>query len=63
MKLTWPSLSVIFLVLLILSACSSSATVKEKQDEPVAYEYALVLHGGAGFMNFEEYARTQENSL
>ncbi len=44
-----------FLILVVLTtACNSQADKNESiEQQPVAYEYALVLHGGAGSMNFE----------
>ncbi len=44
-----------FAILVFLStACNSPVDKNRTPDpQPVAYEYALVLHGGAGSMNFE----------
>ena len=45
----------IFTILVFLSTACNSPVDKNKipDPQPVAYEYALVLHGGAGSMNFE----------
>lgn len=45
----------VILSLFLLNNACNSGTDRSKSTEiqPVAYEYALVLHGGAGSMNFE----------
>ena len=46
--------SMLGLLVLLNAGCSSRAETTYTQDAaPEAYEYALVLHGGAGSMNFE----------
>jgi len=46
-------LALVILILLIASCNSSLDDSKIAEQLPVPYEYALVLHGGAGSMNFE----------
>jgi beta-aspartyl-peptidase (threonine type) len=49
-----PMIRTVFLLFLLLSSECTGTRNSSPQDasEPVAYEYALVLHGGAGAMNF-----------
>jgi beta-aspartyl-peptidase (threonine type) len=49
-----PMIRTVFLLFLLLSSECTGTRSSSPQDasEPVAYEYALVLHGGAGAMNF-----------
>ena len=51
-----------FLILVVLtSACNSQGEKNRTPDpQPVAYEYALVLHGGAGSMNFENLSEPRQ---
>jgi beta-aspartyl-peptidase (threonine type) len=46
-------LTVLLLVLLVSSCGSRAQAPEEEQSIPEPYDYALVLHGGAGSMNFE----------
>ena len=48
-------LSVIALLIILISACNAPAdsTSSSEVNTPEPYEYALVLHGGAGNMNFQ----------
>jgi beta-aspartyl-peptidase (threonine type) len=43
------------LLVLLVSSCGSRAQAPEEEEQstPESYDYALVLHGGAGSMNFE----------
>jgi beta-aspartyl-peptidase (threonine type) len=47
--------SIIVLLAILLSACNAPAdsTTSSEVKTPEAYDYALVLHGGAGNMNFQ----------
>ncbi len=47
-------LSLVFTLAVLLPACNSQNDYSGSQDsQPVAFNYALVIHGGAGSMNFE----------
>ena len=47
-------LSTLVLLSILISSCTAPADQSAaKTPDPVAYEYALVLHGGAGNMNFQ----------
>ena len=46
-------LTVSLLIFMQALACTSTAPSSESDDQTKAYEYALVLHGGAGYMNFQ----------
>jgi len=41
------------LILFMLSSCKQQAPSSEKSADAEALDYALVLHGGAGYMNFQ----------
>lgn len=56
-------ISSVFLAFLLLlnSACKTPAEKEtEVADQPDPYEYALVLHGGAGSMNFENLPEARQ---
>ncbi|MCP4313917.1 MAG: isoaspartyl peptidase/L-asparaginase [Bacteroidetes bacterium] len=54
MDFTKPLNHALLTTLLLITACSTTPREEQtQQTETVPYEYALVLHGGAGYMNFE----------
>ena len=52
------SLSLILLTIIFLASCSNS--VQEKPKEIIPFDYALVLHGGAGNMNFKNLPEARQ---
>jgi len=56
------SLSLILCLSVLLCSCKAPQDQKEgSTSEPEPYDYALVLHGGAGNMNFESFPEEAQN--
>ncbi|MCK4879505.1 MAG: isoaspartyl peptidase/L-asparaginase [Bacteroidales bacterium] len=57
-----PLPSIIALLVILVSACNAPAdSSSSEKSSPEPYEYALVLHGGAGNMNFQSVPEELQN--